>query len=752
MILPNDILIRETSDGPTVWVSQRMVVERCGVSEKDLRTAYRLRYKSSLPSSWRKVADRSEFFLGSVPGKSWRWGRKNGQYYYDIDTIPNRKPCCYRDRLPSKEELIARVDENRLRGSRERQAELRRMILERVRMMEESSDLRYYEGYMLGDIHLFNADKARQLTEAAAWCRFLREALAGGYKELGLMRQKDLYGICAEILAPLDLEGLRVTTAAYLRKKISDMPADDTSLRDWLVSGKYGNNNRQIIGKYTLVDYATGEVMEVDAHEAIIMTYWLSPGGSTKETKQTLWQLYAGDMEAAGIRPVRPSTFNHYTNKWIKQLHAAKERHGRKYFDANYKPYTPARQLEYANSLWCSDGSGIVPYRYTDQYGKWRMMKLYVMMVSDVASRYIAGYAVSRRGDHYENLAMLQRAIRMAVRDNGRTEVLDFISDNHGAYTSAESKTFLQRCFRNFRTIRPGNSQANPAEAIFRLFKRRFKTLFNLPETSWDARSLESLANPDRYDLMSLPTYDEAVVLLERAVREWNTTRMTCNLTPEEWFRNAKNPRCELYDDRQYRLITGNVSKKDISHARSVLQLVRGEDKYRFEIPSDADTLAKIAKQIGYAPSLETVVYWDAEAADVYTTAGVYLFTCPSALLAAKSMSEATHDTLSALGHWQNKADEVEKYIDTNTDNVIAARDVMVRNYGCYAGGSGTKEAYNAMREEVSAEDAARNLARLQAARRRKEDKAVRKEAEKASQAHVAYCKEHISNTNQYLK
>ena len=121
MILPNDILIRATSDGQTVWVSQRMVCEVCGVDAEYLKVS-RIRYKSSLPPSWQKVADQSEFFLGDKPGKAWRWGRKGGQYYYDYDHIPNRKPICYRDLLPSKEELIGAVEGQNLRGSRERQA------------------------------------------------------------------------------------------------------------------------------------------------------------------------------------------------------------------------------------------------------------------------------------------------------------------------------------------------------------------------------------------------------------------------------------------------------------------------------------------------------------------------------------------------------------------------------------------------------------------------------------------------------
>ena len=148
----------------------------------------------------------------------------------------------------------------------------------------------------------------------------------------------------------------------------------------------------------------------MDAHEAAIMTYWLNPGGSEKGTKQELWQLYAGDMEAIGIVPVKPSTFNHYTNTWSRKMLSAKERHGKKHFKDTYRPYVPARPLEFANSLWASDGSGVVPYRYQDQYGKWRMMKIYVMLISDVGSRYIAGYAVSRKGLHLEDGTMLRQA------------------------------------------------------------------------------------------------------------------------------------------------------------------------------------------------------------------------------------------------------------------------------------------------------------------------------------------------------
>lgn len=177
MILPNDILIRATSDGQTVWVSQRMVCEVCDIPEETLRKGIK-RYKSSLPPSWRKVADQSDFFLGKKEGKAWRWGRKGGQYYYDYDHIPNRKPTCYRDLLPSKEELIGAVEGQNLRGSRERQAEQRRMIREQVQLLIDNTDIAYYEEYKVGDLTVYTQDKARQMAVSVAWCRFLKRALS----------------------------------------------------------------------------------------------------------------------------------------------------------------------------------------------------------------------------------------------------------------------------------------------------------------------------------------------------------------------------------------------------------------------------------------------------------------------------------------------------------------------------------------------------------------------------------------------
>lgn len=710
-------------------------------------------YKQSLPSSWQKVSEQDEFFLGYKEGKSWRWGRKGGQYYYDIDTIPNRQPTCYRDRLPSKEALIAEVDANNLRGSRERQAEQVRSIREQVSLLIDNNDINTFMEYEVGDLHVIDLTKARQLAASVAWCKFIKQTLSlGQHKELGFPTQADFLACCAELLAAERLEGLKVSTPGSLRNKIAAAPADERALRSFLINGRYCNDNRRVIGKFRIVDPTTGEIMTMDEHEVAIMTLWLNPGGSTKDTKVSLYDTYSSIMESVGKFPVKYSTFTHYINKWNHQVLSSKERHGTKHSRDKFRPYVPAKPLEYANSLWASDGSGVVPYRYQDHHGKWRMMKLYVMMISDVASRYIAGYSYSHVGSHKEDFTMMRGAMRSALLGNGKTEVLDFISDNHGAYTSEEAKGYLQTAVRKFRTISPGNSQANPAEMMFRLFKRRFKTYFNLPETSWNARGLESMANPDYYDIMTLPTYDEAIVKLATAVEEWNNTKLSNGITPAEWFHTLKNPKAEQYSDRQFRMITGEVSRKDLSYSRSFISVERKGEEFSFSIPSDAETVGLIARHMGYASKFDVRVIWNAEGADIYTKEGVYMFTCPPTRRASKSESEADHDSLAALGYNRSKGEQFDAMLEGYSTDLENATSVLCRNYDFNVRDEATKEEYNRMREEVSAAEYNRELAKQQAKEKRAADRQKAKEQKATAEASLQFKKSKITDLSKYTK
>lgn len=100
----NDILIRKTSDSQTTWLSERLVSEVCGVSNEYFRKV-RTHYKKSVANCYQR------FNILPASGKSWRWAKINGLFYYDLDFIPNQKPTFYRDLFGDKADLLERFKE-----------------------------------------------------------------------------------------------------------------------------------------------------------------------------------------------------------------------------------------------------------------------------------------------------------------------------------------------------------------------------------------------------------------------------------------------------------------------------------------------------------------------------------------------------------------------------------------------------------------------------------------------------------------
>ncbi|SDE40250.1 hypothetical protein SAMN05421544_10895, partial [Riemerella columbipharyngis] len=95
---PTDIITRKTDGTETLWLSQRLVMEVCGISEEYLKFI-RNKYKSSVPSCYQNRE--------TLPatGKAWRWAKINNAFYYDLAFIPNRKPAYYRSLFGDAEAL-----------------------------------------------------------------------------------------------------------------------------------------------------------------------------------------------------------------------------------------------------------------------------------------------------------------------------------------------------------------------------------------------------------------------------------------------------------------------------------------------------------------------------------------------------------------------------------------------------------------------------------------------------------------------
>jgi hypothetical protein len=666
-------------------------MEVCGIEENYLKRM-RTPYKKSVRSC--DLAKSKEFLPDS--GKAWRWARTGNGFYYCLDNIPDRAPKHYRSMFGTAEELKEALKGLENTSKKALNENIKDMIKQQVKALVNLDDARYYE---YDAPVLFNPKKAKELAKAKAWIFYIKENYEnGGYKNLGLLRKQDFLAVCTDILAEMQLEGLKVNNSAYLRRKTENFPSDLLSQRDYLINERYDNDNARKVGKYPLFDEETGEIFKFDAHQAIMYNAYMNPFGSSKEAIRQLYvNIYSEAIREFGFEPIAYRTFCDHLTRFHKHMLMAKERHGKDYFRKQFLTYVPQKKLQYSHSLFAGDGSGTINYKYYGKKNELKTMKLYVMLISDVASRKIVGWSVAEKGSHKETPEMVREAVKMAVKNCNYQTMFEFISDNHGAFTDSNSEAFLGMVFNKVRTIEAGNSQANPAETEFRLFKQSLKGLSNYGSTSWDA-GIEGRSNPDYFNVKDLPTYEEAIEQFSEIVERWNAGKLRDGSTPNERFEH-KNPKCADIDSRIIRRIYGNHTQADISYMRGFVKVekTRGyeyRESYLFEIPDYwGDGGEMIAKATGYKKNASVKIVWTEEMADLYTLDDKFIMSCPPAVLASSSHAEADEESLKALGHHQKRKEQMEYATDEFLSNLTDIWSELPYEHQMKAGGS--KESYN---------------------------------------------------------
>ena len=689
-LLHNDIIIRNYKDGQTIWVSQRLVIQMCQVSEEYFWLC-RSKFKKSIQKGY-KYGD----FLPNT-GSAWRWGKANGTFYYDYDCLPDRKPTHYRSKFGTRHELLAAHEALLSTDKNNKQNQITSLIQSQVNSFIDNTDITYY---MYSAIVGFNQNQAIEMATGRAWCMFINKQLFNdNFKGLGITKKKDFLQVCADMIAPLQLEGFKVNSAAYLRNKINEFPINNvTDQRNFFVSGKYGNDNAQIVGKYPLVDESTGQIYQFDIHQAMMFNLYMNPGGSTKEYIRTLWERdYIEDVKEFDLQPVAYRTFCHHLTRFNKTIVTAKARHGEDYYKKHVQTYVTTERLEFAHSLFAGDGSGTINYKYKKPNGKWSTMKLYVILITDVASRQIAGWSAAPVGSHKETESMVKDAVKMAIENGGNQTMFEFISDNHGAFTSAVSKSFLNLAFSKVRTIEAGNSQANPAETQFRLFKRSLKDIKNFLSTSWGT-GIEGQSNPDYLDIDELPNYQDALIQMHQLITRWNTTKLRDGVSPAERFA-IKHPDCKAIEPVVMRYLFAKHTKVDVSYMRGYVNVYRSQgyesEQFQFEIPQYGGAGTEmIAKATGYTSGAQVMVVWDDAFADLYTLDEKFIMTCKRAIGASQSHAE-TDDTKShALGRLKKRKSDQTEYIDEFEASLNEVIEDLGYSHAMALGGN--KENYNA--------------------------------------------------------
>lgn len=682
-----------------VWVPERYLLDVLGNLSIDYLRLCRHKYKSSLPPCHHPKS------ILPATGKSWRYARINGQFYYDYDFIPDRKDTRYRSRLGDKATLIQLAYESEIAAKEATQKEIAKELESHVTYLIDNRDIRIFSFYQVKGVCKFNHQKARQLAESLTWAKCIKKLITTGkYKDFGIETQAELYDICASVLFKKKLEGLRVTTGESLRKKLHYFPESEDAQYDFFVSDRYANDNARKLGKDKIVDKETGEIFSIDIHQALILDLWMNPGGSGKGSKIELWEEYKADLALVefGVEPLSYSTFCHYTNSYDIRFKTARERHGEKYFNNMYLPYITSKKLTYANSLWCADGSGTIRYEFRDSKGVLRDRNLYVMMISDVATGKIVGHAFAPIGESSETPELVRTAMLNALQNTDKREVMEFVSDNHGAFTCAENKDFLESVCRRVRNIYPENSQANYAETQFRLFKKRLRRLNNWAGSSWGATSIENKADSKQVKRNPLPAYKEAIRQLEQKIDEWNNLVTRTGVSRSQLYTENIHPESQEIDAITWRRISGNFSTREITRQRGTIILEKRGTKHKFEVPNYEALGEAIQEYLGYANLVKTHIYWDEECADVYTEDKQYMFTCYKMPEACISQAEADVQNENVFENGMAKKAHSIRKVEKFKEDIVTASSLLhgkteyhdTYEQACIGGGK-VKERFN---------------------------------------------------------
>jgi hypothetical protein len=160
----HDIIPRRERDGrTTIWLSERLLIAEFGLEEKTLRTKHRHSFLQSV-----SPAKKNKDILPDT-GKSWRFARLNGGFYYDFDRLPASR----REALPGKEELL-RLQTDRKTGGDTYHNHLKSEV-EAILKTGYSQYLHHYRGY--------KDELCHTLARSCAVLNFAAETLSSGGAE-----------------------------------------------------------------------------------------------------------------------------------------------------------------------------------------------------------------------------------------------------------------------------------------------------------------------------------------------------------------------------------------------------------------------------------------------------------------------------------------------------------------------------------------------------------------------------------------
>lgn len=405
--LHSDIIIRNSGDKQTVWLSQRLVIDVCGMSEDFLRTKARPRYKASVQACYH------HHNILPDTGKSWRWAKMESGFYYDLSRIPNRAPQNYRELFGDATELV-RNYEDYIKGKQSSnfETDFKRHLNNVYR-----SYLEFYTDA--------NEVQRPALAKACAVIDFILD-----HKDSYPGTKNKLYKDLEPVLKKLDLQYIP-HHHLRLKEKIDELFATESlSIPDIIKLPRAGNSNSMVFADPQLVSWALQlrSMPKNYSNDYIIrkITDMCELNGKRVPSRRWFGQ---NIFELPGTKFLTSKRFGSSRKSHI------------------HKSYIPTEGALYAGDCWEMDATRVNIVGHSVEIvdeitGKKKKVEKFLMVVAirDVHSGDIVGYSF----DHSENRRVYTDAIAMAVKNTGYLPY-EIITDRFPGHNTPEVETLFAR-------------------------------------------------------------------------------------------------------------------------------------------------------------------------------------------------------------------------------------------------------------------------------------------------------------------
>ena len=558
-VLPTDIYI----NNGTIWLSQDCIMRVCNISYNYLGKV-RTAYKKEIRDSW---SDRS---ILPDTGKSWRWAKVNGNYYYAYNNIPEKHPTNYRSLLPKPEELAV------IAVSAPSQED----CFENHFKQALKEDYKKY-------LHLYNECTPAQQSNISRYAALLQAAVEY-IATNNINTSKNAFFDRLAAWAKANLVPYAPTTGRILKEKILEVQTgadisqiahlprtgnqnasrefSDEEIRSWVLQMKHTGRNytdTYIIKKVREMCRLTGK--------PIPSQRWI---GTNVTEQHNVRYLSAEHNFGEGSR-----------------------------FAKGYSGYQRFKNALHAGDCWQVDGTrvNILPHKGEKQVvdkktGEVKTVKamlyLYIVSVRDVHSGDILGYTYTYNEDRWA----IHEALKMAVKEAGYLPY-QIIFDKFPGYNTPEGQAYLtelehmgvevtvssskrvkqhlERWFGTMQTVFLQESKYYYGEGV------KSSNRYAHRSEAYMSRMAKE-ANREGFDFLDAARHYDSIIEAYRSTpyKEWSRKHSHIDASPRELHEMSEKPDVRILEEQDYFFLFGLRPKKPIKfRGQGLIELtIRGVD------------------------------------------------------------------------------------------------------------------------------------------------------------------------------